>query len=139
MDTQARLTAQEVSDNYSFFRENSDKIRFRDLADGKGSCRCGSDGCESEKLKKRVADLEAELKRKTTETSAAFSIMERAVKDDPDVKALRDSLSKTKSSVLHDLCMDKDAGYRNIHSQYTMGVERAYKNGMTEKEKEGKG
>jgi len=78
-------------------------------------------------LERKVTGLEEQIKRKEADSMGTFEVLELAVKNDPEVKALRDALAKKKSQVLHRLCMDDDT-YLMAFTNYRTAVERAYKN-----------
>jgi len=105
--------------NVDFYSRNKDKIDFEKMLGQPQNTE------EIDKLKKENADLKDQLKKKDADSMATFELMERAVKDDPDVKAMRDALAKQKSATLHTICLE-DSKYLMAWTAYCTSVKRAY-------------
>lgn len=105
------LSYQQQSDNYSVF---SDLMK---------------EGVYIPDLLKRIETLEAQVKeqsvKKDTLDADLFSVMEQAVKSDPDVKRARQRLAEEKTRVITDMCM-RDEGYRGAMESYRRAVNAAY-------------
>lgn len=123
MDTDT-IDTETLRKNYDVWSEVKDKVDLRKAVD---AYRNGQQavGEEIEKLRKENTDLKDQLKRKDADSMATFEIMERAVKGDPDVQAMRDALAKTKSRVLHTLCLE-NTEYLMGWTAYCTSVKRAY-------------
>ena len=80
-------------------------------------------------LLKRIETLEAQVReqgaKRDTLDADLFSVMESAVKGDPDVKQARQRLAEEKTRVITDLCM-RDDGYRGAMESYRRAVNSAY-------------
>lgn len=105
------LSYQQQSDNYSVF---SDLMK---------------EGVYIPDLLKRIETLEAQVKeqavKKDTLDADLFSVMEQAVKGDPDVKRARQRLAEEKTRVISEMCM-RDDGYRGAMESYRRAVNAAY-------------
>ena len=108
---QGGLTYEQQSANYSAFSQMM------------------KDGVYIPDLLKRIETLEAQVKeqavKKDTLDADLFSVMEQAVKGDPDVKKARQRLAEEKTRVITDLCM-RDEGYRGAMESYRRAVNAAY-------------
>ena len=108
---QGGLTYEQQSANYSAFSQMM------------------KDGVYIPDLLKRIETLEAQVKeqavKKDTLDADLFSVMEQAVKGDPDVKKARQRLAEEKTRVITDLCM-RDDGYRGAMESYRRAVNAAY-------------
>ena len=108
---QGGLTYEQQSANYSAFSQMM------------------KDGVYIPDLLKRIETLEAQVKeqavKKDTLDADLFSVMEQAVKSDPDVKRARQRLAEEKTRVITDLCM-RDDGYRGAMESYRRAVNAAY-------------
>lgn len=108
---QGGLTYEQQSANYSAFSQMM------------------KDGVYIPDLLKRIETLEAQVKeqavKKDTLDADLFSVMEQAVKGDPDVKRARQRLAEEKTRVITDLCM-RDEGYRGAMESYRRAVNAAY-------------
>ena len=108
---QGGLTYEQQSANYSAFSQMM------------------KDGVYIPDLLKRIETLEDQVKeqavKKDTLDADLFSVMEQAVKGDPDVKKARQRLAEEKTRVITDLCM-RDEGYRGAMESYRRAVNAAY-------------
>lgn len=108
---QGGLTYEQQSANYSAFSQMM------------------KDGVYIPDLLKRIETLEAQVKEQFTKRDTLdadlFSVMEQAVKGDPDVKRARQRLAEEKTRVITDLCM-RDEGYRGAMESYRRAVNAAY-------------
>lgn len=108
---QGGLTYEQQSANYSAFSQMM------------------KDGVYIPDLLKRIETLEAQVKEQSTKKDTLdadlFSVMEQAVKGDPDVKRARQRLAEEKTRVITDLCM-RDDGYRGAMESYRRAVNAAY-------------
>ena len=116
------LTTQQKADNYNAFSKLMEQnVYIPDLVK------------DMETLKSRVQELE---KPRTSEVDAEiFSVMEHAVKDDPDVVQAKNRLARAKTRVISELCM-RDEEYRRLFDEYRTAVHTKYV-GIRE-DKEGK-
>jgi len=116
------LTTQQKADNYSTFSKMMENnVYLPDLVK------------DMEALKTRVQELE---KPRTSEVDAEiFSVMEHAVKDDPDVVQAKNRLARAKTRIISELCM-RDEEYRRLFDEYRTAVHTKYV-GIRE-DKEGK-
>jgi len=114
------LTLDEKADNYRFFTENKDSMHFR---------RMMQNG-EVEGLKKKVMELEAELKKAGEVQGATFEIMEKAVEEDECVKDAYSNLKKAHKRAEHRMLMN-DNEYMLGYSEYKREVEKAYAERMS--------
>lgn len=116
------LTTQQKADNYNAFSKLMEQnVYIPDLVK------------DMEALKSRVQELE---KPRTSEVDAEiFSVMEHAVKDDPDVVQAKNRLARAKTRVISELCM-RDEEYRRLFDEYRTAVHTKYV-GIRE-DKEGK-
>ena len=108
---QGGLTYEQQSANYSAFSQMM------------------KDGVYIPDLLKRIETLEAQVKeqavKKDTLDADLFSVMEQAVKGDPDVKKARQRLAEEKTRVISEMCM-RDDGYRGAMESYRRAVNAAY-------------
>lgn len=117
----ANLTYQQQADNYNTFSElMKQNVYLPDLV-------------------KRLDALEAkvrELDRPHDQTDRElFAVMEKSVKDDPEVRRARERMASEKTRVLTDLCI-KDPGFQEAYSAYKKTVGDAY---IKQKERGGRG
>ena len=105
------LTLQQQSDNYTTFQNLMNK------------------GVYLPDLLRRIDDLEAkvsEMKPARQEMDLElFAVMESAVKNDPDVKVIRQRMYDEKTRVITDICM-QDQRYREAVDGYRRAVNAAY-------------
>ena len=106
------LTTQQKADNYNAFSKLMEQnVYIPDLVK------------DMEALKSRVQELE---KPRTSEVDAEiFSVMEHAVKDDPDVVQAKNRLARAKTKVISELCM-RDEEYRRLFDEYRTVVHTKY-------------
>jgi len=106
------LTTQQKADNYNTFSKMMENnVYLPDLVK------------DMEALKSRVQELE---KPRTSEVDAEiFSVMEHAVKDDPDVVQAKNRLARAKTRVISELCM-RDEEYRRLFDEYRTAVHTKY-------------
>lgn len=108
---QGGLTYEQQSANYSAFSQMM------------------KDGVYIPDLLKRIETLEAQVKEQSTKKDTLdadlFSVMEQAVKGDPDVKRARQRLAEEKTRVISEMCM-RDDGYRGAMESYRRAVNAAY-------------
>ena len=116
------LTTQQKADNYNTFSKMMEQnVYLPDLVK------------DMEALKSRVQELE---RPRTSEVDAEiFSVMEHAVKDDPDVVQAKNRLARAKTRIISELCM-RDEEYRRLFDEYRTAVHTKYV-GIRE-DKEGK-
>lgn len=106
------LTAQEQSENYNTFSQLM------------------KEGVHLPTLLKRLDDLENKVKAlesqpKQDTNAELLAVMERAVKNDPEVKASRQHVADVKSQIISEMCM-QDGRYRQAVEDYKVVVNRAY-------------
>lgn len=105
------LTLQQQADNYTTFQSLMNK------------------GVYLPDLLKRIDDLEArvsEMKPARQEMDLElFAVMESAVKNDPDVKIIRQRMYDEKTRVITDICM-QDQKFREAVDGYRRAVNAAY-------------
>ena len=105
------LTLQQQADNYTTFQNLMNK------------------GIYLPDLLKRIDDLESkvsEMKPARQEMDLElFAVMESAVKNDPDVKVIRQRMYDEKTRVITDICM-QDQKFREAVDGYRRAVNAAY-------------
>jgi len=83
-------------------------------------------------LLKKIDNLESEVKdlKKPKESpmdAQLFSVMEQAVRDDPEVVTAKRRLQDEKTRIISELCM-ADSNYRALFDSYRTAVNAAYVN-----------
>lgn len=77
---------------------------------------------EIDDLKKRLETIETKPNRIDVEL---FSVMEQAVKNDPQVRVARQKAADVKSEILSEICL-KDTRYKEALDEYRRQVNAAY-------------
>ncbi len=106
------LTTQQQAENYDLFAKMM------------------KEGVSLSNLVKKIDTLESEVKDlkkpKTTPMDAQlFSVMEQAVRDNPEVQDARRRLQNEKTRIISELCM-ADEAYRKLFDEYRTTVNACY-------------
>lgn len=83
---------------------------------------------ELQSFRAKLEDLESKIKTQTADDVRTYEMMERTVKDDPEVKDAHECLARQKSITLHDLCLRSgDNAYLTAYNSKRTAVESAYR------------
>lgn len=111
------------------YKTAQDLVRKYDLEHMKEIYEKYKDGVPPDKeltnLRKENADLKDRLKVSLESDMQMFETKERAVKDVPRIKAMKEALAKQKSLTLHQTCM-QDGKYAMMFTNYRTSVEEEY-------------